>query len=558
MPTRKLFMVANCLIVLGLLLASCAPTVASTPTAKPLAPAAKPAAAEPRAPTSVPKPATEQARYGGTLVVASKIAPNHFDMHQDTSVGMQLPLSPAYNLLVQNDPLDETKIIGDLAKSWDISADGLSYTFRLNEGVKFHDGSPLRAEDVKFNLDRIVSPPPRVLSARKEVFGNVDKIEASDGLTLKISLKNPQPSFLQLLAMPFNYVYSPAVVKSKGDMKRDVMGTGPFKFTEYVDKISFKVKKNPDYFVKGRPYLDGITVYVILDEMVRIAALRTRQVHLLPLSAEVTASQAADLKRSEPTFVVHERVNPGLPSIVPNVKAKPWEDVRVRQALNLAIDREAGAKVIRGGSFPGYGYTMPTGKWSLPENELMAMPGFRKSKDQDLAEAKRLLAEAGYSQGFKFSLLAGPQVLMKETSQFAKDQLAKIGLAAEIRIEDTAVTKQMQFEGRFEVNLGTDASAVDDPDIVLGEYYLTGSPKNWGKWSNSRFDELYREQSRTLDARKRLDLVWEMQRLLHREAPRAIVVWSIRNAVVWPQVKDWLPGKSIYASHRFQDVWLSK
>ncbi|MBI2909127.1 MAG: ABC transporter substrate-binding protein [Chloroflexi bacterium] len=561
MRTRKQLMMASCLVVLELLLASCAPPVAPTPTARPPAPAAKPAGsspAEPGALTPSPKPAAEQARYGGTLVAANKIAPNHFDMHQETSIGMQLPLSPAYNLLVQNDPLDETKIIGDLAKNWDISPDGLVYTFRLNEGVKFHDDNPLRAEDVKFNLDRIVFPPQRMLSPRKEVFGAVDKIEAVDPLTLKITLKNPQPSFLQLVAMPFNYVYSPAVVRNKGDMKRDVVGSGPFKFFEYVDRISFRVKKNADYFVKGRPYLDGITFYVILDEMVRIAALRTKQVHVLPLSSEITPAQATELKRSDPSLIMHERVNPGLTSLVPNAQVKPWGDVRVRQAVNLAIDREAAGKVIRGGYLPGYGYTMPTGQWVLPEKELMAMPGFRKPKDQDLVESKRLLTEAGYPEGFKFTLLSATQIIHKETGQVLKDQLGKIGIVVDIRVEDTTVAKQIEFEGRFEALSKGDASAVDDPDILLGEYFLTGSPKNWGRWSNPKFDELYREQSKTLDTRKRLELVWDMQRLLHRESPRAIVVWSRRYGVFWPQVKDWLPGKSLYSNHRFQDVWLTK
>ncbi|MBI2908487.1 MAG: ABC transporter substrate-binding protein [Chloroflexi bacterium] len=553
---RRSFPALSVLAVLAFLV-SCAPAApVSTSKPPPASPAAQPVSkgAQPTATSKV----VDQPKYGGTLVIANKIEPRSFDMHQDTSIGMQLPLAPAYNMVVQNDPQDETKIIGDLAKSWEVSADGLTYTFRLHEGVKFHDGNPLRAEDVKFNLDRIIFPPQNFLSARKELFRPVARVEAPDALTAKVVLKYPQPSFLQLMAMPFNFIFSPEVVKRKGDMKRDVVGTGPFKFSSYVDRISFSVKKNPDYFVKGRPYLDGITMYVIFDEMTRLAALRTRQLNMLPLSGEVTPTEAVELKRRHPELIVHERANPGLTALVPNIRIKPWGDVRVRQAINLAVDREAAGKVVRGGYFPGYGYMLPGGPWSLPETELMSLPGFRQPKDADIAEARKLLAQAGYPEGFKTTMMANVQAHERETSQVAKDQLAKIGIVAEISVVDSAVAKDRKFEGKFDLLSVADASAADDPDILLGEYYLTGSPKNWGAWSSKKYDEIYAEQSRTMDARKRLELVWDLQRLLHQEAPRSIVTWSRRFGVLWPEVKDWVPGKSLYLNHKFQDVWLNK
>ncbi|MBI2907150.1 MAG: ABC transporter substrate-binding protein [Chloroflexi bacterium] len=546
------FVAATFLLIVAL---GCAPAAApsgAVPTA-----AEGPATKAP-APSLTPKPAVQQPKYGGTLLLVNKTEPYHFDLHQESSIGVVFPLAPAYSLVIQNDPLDENRMIGDLAKSWEVSADGLTYTFHINEGVKFHDGALLTSRDVKFNIDRIVSPPRGTVSLRKELFRALEKVEATDPATLKIALKYPQASFLQLLALPYNVVFAPSVIEKKGDMKRDVMGTGPFKFSNYVDRISFSVKRNPDYFIKGRPYLDGITVYSIFDGRTRIAAWQTKRVHALPLSADLTPAEATEVKRREPSSTMHARTNPSMMAIIPNTQVKPWGDARVRQAVNLAVDRESGGKMIRGGYFPGYGYTMPGGKWSLPENELMEMPGFRKSKDQDIAEAKRLLAEAGYPRGFRLRLSTNPQAHNSETAEFGKDQLAKIGITADIDVQDSAALRRTLVEGLFEALAYNDSSAVDDPDVLLGEVFLTGSPKNWGKWSSSKYDALYGEQSKTMDTQKRLELVWEMQRLLHREAPRVIVAWARRFAVMWPEVKGWTPASSHFLNNKFQDVWLDK
>lgn len=552
------------LTVLGLMLASCAPTAPPQATPKPAAPTpptpvAIPSTPAPGAPAPTPKPAAEQPRYGGILTRGSRHTIPHLDMHQETSSGIQFVLSSVYSMLVQNDPLNEDKIIGDLAKTWDISPDGLTYTFRLHEGVKFHDGKPMTAQDVKFNLERVIFPPKGMLSPRKELYAAVEKIEAPDPTTVKIILKHPQASFLQLLAIEKNYIFAPHIIKEKGDMKRDVLGTGPFKLLSYTPDVSFKVQKNPDYFVKGRPYLDGMTTYIIVDEMARFAALRTKQVMMIPLVAGPTSVQAKELQKGEPRLVVEARLTPNMTSLIPNTKKEPWDDVRVRQAVNLLMDREAGAKVIRAGSYnPGYGYAVPGSPWALPDNELMAIPGFRKPKEQDLAEAKRLLAEAGYPQGFKTTLMTSTSVYVKETAEFAKDQLAKVGIAATVQVLDLAASRDRLFKGTFDFAAYADGSSHEDPDLLLNEYYLTGSAKNYGGWSSAKFDELYAAQSKALDPAKRKEIVWEMQRLIHKEAPKIVITWGRYQAIWWAEMKNWSPHKSVKRNHKFQDVWLAQ
>ncbi|MBI2909531.1 MAG: ABC transporter substrate-binding protein [Chloroflexi bacterium] len=558
---RKYFLLQ--VTALGLLTASCAPAAPPTgpaPTTAPPkveTPATRPAAAPALSPT--PKPSADQPRYGGTLVMASRHKIPHFDMHQEVTTGIILPLAPTYSNLLQPDPRDENRIIGDLARSWEISPDGRVYTLRLNEGVKFHDGKPLTSEDVKFNLDRVAFPPRGMVSSRKALFQAVEKIEAPDPLTARITLKNPQGSFLQILAFEETFIFASHVLKQKGDMKKDVMGSGPFKFASYTPDVSFKSVKNPDYFIKGRPYLDGIAIYIVVDEMARFAALRTKQVLMVPLVAGPTGAQAREMQKAEPKLVVQDRLAPNVTTMIFNTEKEPWNDIRVRQAVNLAIDREAGAKVIRAGDyFPGYGYMLPGSPWALPESELMALPGFRKPKDPDVAEARKLLAEAGHPQGFKTTVLTSTTVHAKEAGEFSKSELAKIGITADMQLVDTTTITDRMFKGSFEVSVFADSAGLEDPDSLLGEFYLASSPKNYGRWSNAELERLFAVQNSALDANKRKEAVWEMQRIVHREAPRIIFTWAKWRAIWWDEIKDWIPGSSVKRNHKFQDVWLAR
>ncbi|MBI2910066.1 MAG: ABC transporter substrate-binding protein [Chloroflexi bacterium] len=563
MTRKKFLLMASCLTVLGLLLASCAPAAVPTAAPKAGAPpvatstAISPSTAKPLEPAPTPKPGADAPRYGGTLTVALKTATPHFDMLQETGGMVQLPMATTYNLLIQHNPMENFKITGDLARSWEISSDGLAYTFLLNEGVKFHNGKVLTAEDVRFNIDRIINPPRGTLSPRKELYRNVQKMEASDSKTLKITLKEPQAAFLTLAALPYNYISDPDIIKQKGDMKRDVMGTGPFKMKDFVYSISFTAEKNPDYFIKGRPYLDKVVFYTITDEMTRSAAMRTGRVKILPLYGAVSTSLSLLMQKSEPSIVLQKRVTPGPNPLIPNLKVAPWNDVRVRQALHMAIDREAMSKAVRD-FYPNYGYMIPGSPWALPTDEVMAIPGHRQPKDQDIAEAKRLLAEAGYPDGFETPLLSITTAQTREVAQVAVAQLAKIGIKVTIQFVEVAAWKELVFKGSFRLGAQADASAIDDPDIMLGEYYLTGSPKNYGGWSNPKFDELYALQSKTMDVAKRKEIVWEMQRLLFREMPRVGVLWSTLFAASWPEVRNWTQGNSLFLGNSLQDVWLAK
>src|SRR6476469_2299418 len=202
--------------------------------------------------------AAETIRAGGELVFAVGEIPPSFDGHRETTFAMLHPIAPHYSTLLRFDPQNYPKIVGDVAESWTISKDALTYTFKIRKGIQFHDGSVLAAKDVKATYDKIIFPPEGVVNARQATYGVVDKVETPDEQTVIFRLKHPSASFLANLASPWNFIYK-ADILAKDPLwyEKNIMGTGPFTFVEYVAGSHWVGKKNPNYFMKGRPYLDG-------------------------------------------------------------------------------------------------------------------------------------------------------------------------------------------------------------------------------------------------------------------------------------------------------------
>jgi peptide/nickel transport system substrate-binding protein len=281
------------------LLAATACSPAATPPAKPAdakpteskpaapaataAPAAakpaesKPAATQPTAAAKTDaKPAAAGApRSGGELSFVVGAEPPSFDAHRETTFAMIHPTAPHYSLLVKFNPDKFPEVIPDLAESWEVSADKLTYTFKIRDGVKFHDGSALTSQDVVATYDKIIKPPEGVVSARKASFGMVESVTAPDPRTVVFKLKFTSASFLNMVASPWNHIYSAA--KLAADPKwyeKNVMGTGPFTFVEFVPGSHWVGKKFPDYFERGKPYLDGFRATFIREPAAQVAAIR--------------------------------------------------------------------------------------------------------------------------------------------------------------------------------------------------------------------------------------------------------------------------------------------
>ncbi|MBI2907930.1 MAG: ABC transporter substrate-binding protein [Chloroflexi bacterium] len=569
MQSEKMLLPTTALTMLGLLWASCVPAASPTPTSKPAVPAPKvetPVSKPPApaaAPSPSPKPATAEPRYGGTLKVAQRGDPPHFDPMLSPTIALFAIVGGIYSGILQHDPTPgkNENIIADLAEKWVISPDGKVYTFYFRKGVKWHDGKPFTAEDARYTYDRIKNPPPKLIPpSRQSLLEGVDKIETPDENTLKITLTDPSAVFLGTAAMGRMVVQPRHIMEAKFDMRKedDSVGTGPFRFKRFVPGVLYELVKNPDYFVRGLPYVDGIQFYIIRDASSRFAAFRTGQIDLTAVGrgTYLSASEAEAVKREMPGAVAYEYPALSNFGLVPFFEKAPWSDFRVRQAANLAIDRQAAIKVVGQGYGKVGGALVPGTEWAIPEPELVKRPGYRQPKDADIAEARKLLAEAGFANGFKTQMIVRAGVDDVQ-SEFAQHELRKVGIEAEMVRLEQSVWEARLLKKDFEVFTQGNSLNETDPDDIA-RYYVSGSPSNRGWYSDPKVDDLFRRQRRTLDIAERKKIVREVELKLLDEMPLISIAWEsgIRGASA--RVRNWEPGLGNFNNNTFQALWLAK
>src|SRR5438477_7315228 len=286
----------------------------------------------------------------------------------------------------------------ELAEKWSWQDNYRNLVFFLRRGVKWHDGQPFTSRDVKSTFDVVreaADAPGRLrLNPRKDWYSNIDAIEAVDPYTVVFRLKRPQPSLLLMLASGYSPVY-PAHVPL-AELRQRCVGTGPFRFKQYARGQLVELERNPDYFVPGRPYLDGIRYTIIGERGTRLAALQAGRLDaFVPL--DVTKTMAESVKQSAPSLVITEVGQNGSDNVIVNHKRPPFDNPAVRRAMSLAMDRHAFVQGVRhGGAVMGAAMMpKPFGIWGLPDQDLRMLPGYR-GPAQDKAEAKKLLASAGY------------------------------------------------------------------------------------------------------------------------------------------------------------------
>jgi len=510
-----------------------------------------------QAPAQPAPPAEESPRYGGVLTAYLETDPPNFDLHQNSSWVALHPVAPCYNQLVQFDPHDHTKIIPDLAEGWEVSPDGKTYTFYLKRGVRFHHGKPFKAEDVKASFERIIWPPRGVVSLRREAFAAVDGIETPDDYTVKFVLKRPSPSLLPNIAQGWNAIFPKDLLDAKGDMKSEIVGTGPFKLKQYVRGVSIELVKNPDYHVPGRPYLDGIKFYIIPDPNTAMSALLTGEIlifrpYFVPDLTPITG-QAASQIAIERTVGTLSRV------VYLNARVKPWDDPRVRLAASLAIDRDEAVKVLTKGNGAVGSMMHPGGSWALPEDELRRIPGFGRNKDQERQEARRLLAEAGYPNGFKTKILARKGAGWGDQAVFVKDQWAKVGIDATLDVQELAVRTDRLNRRDFEVEAsGGYAVSLDDPDLVFGQSWTCNAARNYSNACDPELDAMFEQQSATTDSQRRRALVLDMQRRALQQNIHLFLFWDADWALYWRKVRNFKLLSNRYLTERNEHIWLAE
>jgi peptide/nickel transport system substrate-binding protein len=506
-------------------------------------------------------PAADTPRRGGILLAVIGADPPSLDPHQESTFATLQLVAPLYSTLLQTDPYSYPKIIGDAATEWKISPDALTYTFKIRPGIKFHDGSPLTAVDVKATYDKLIFPPDGVRSVRKNSYAAVTSVEALDAITVVFKLKHPSASLLENLASPWNAIYPKKYLdKDPNYFKTNVVGSGPFKFKSYTRGSTFEGERYPDYFVKDRPYLNGYKFFISTETSVRAAAVRSGRAYIE--FRDLPDSEVAAIKKQlgDKVAVQHTPMT-GQFGIAINNTVKPFTDERVRKALTLGIDRYTGGKVLFAltGLKDVGALLRPATDGAMPDAELQKLPGFGRDAEKNRAEARKLLAEAGYPNGLKVVLKnRNVRLPYQDWAVFVIQEWRKIGIEAEHRpLETAAWFADGRDTGSFELIIAPTVEASDDPDLFLRRY-TTGDSENWGRFSNPQIDDLFSRQSRTLDPNERKKLVQQLQKVVLEHAYYMPGLWWTRNVVHWTKVKNYVAPPNHYANQKLQDVWLSE
>src|SRR4029079_14976356 len=400
----------------------------------------------------------EKPRYGGALVYVVPSEPPSYDAHAEETFGVIHPIAPHYTLLVRVDPFDKTgtKPVGDLAESWTVSKDGLVYTFKVHKGVKFHDGSEMTSKDVKASYDKIIFTPAGVVSDRKGQYGGVAAVEAPDAYTVQFRLKWPAVSFLASVASPWNFIYKADILaKDPHWYETHIMGTGPFVFVEHVKGSHVVGKKNPNYWDKGKPYLDGFRAIFIRDSAAQVAAVRGERAQIQ--FRGFTPKDRDNLKSALGNKItVQESPWDCILMVGINHKAKPFDDPRVRRALTLALDRYEGSKALSQIAIVKEvaGVQVPGTPFATPPDELAKLAGYGKDINNSRAEAKRLLKEAGVPEGFSFTFTnRGTPMPYEPLGVWLIDSWRKIGLNVTQKVAESAAYLPTIRKGDLQVHM---------------------------------------------------------------------------------------------------------
>ena len=499
-------------------------------------------------------------KKGGTLNFAISAETPHYDGHGSDTFATIHFCSPFYSTLLKFDLDHYPNVIPDLAESFTVSDDKMTYTFKLHSGVKFHDGTPCTSADVKATYDRLRNPPAGVVSTRKATFGDIDTIETPDPLTVIFKMKALNAAMLQHFGSPWNYIYSAKdLEKDPNSPKTHINGTGAFTLVEHVKGSHVAGKRNENYFKKGLPYLDGTKGIFMLQAATMLNAFQGGQV--LAEFRSISEPEKARLVQTMGDKVRIQESSWTLNLLVCfNVEKKPFDDVRVRRALLMAIDRWGGSKglgqisTLRSvGGVLRPGYPMAT-----PEAELVKLPGFSKDIAKSRAEAKKLLAEAGVPD-LKFVLhnrsIAQPYT---PAGVFLVDQWRQIGVTVENKQLETAPYLAGLNSGNYDVSVDFSNLFMDDPSLALSKYLsIDRSPDNRSRSKDAELDKLYDAQMRELDPKKRQAIIQAFEKRLFEQGYQQPLLWWYRIVPTHKTLMGWRMSPSHNLGQDLAEVWLN-
>jgi peptide/nickel transport system substrate-binding protein len=501
-------------------------------------------------------------KAGGILKVGHFDSPASVSIHEESTAAVNRPMMGVFNNLVmfkQDVPQNSMEsIVPDLAVSWAWNEEGTELTFPLRQGVKWHDGKPFTAKDVKCTWDILSGKASEKLrlNPRKSWYNNLEEVTINGDYEVTFRLKRPQPAFLALLASGWSPVYPCHV--SPRDMRTHPIGTGPFKFVEFKPNEAIRVTRNPDYWKPGRPYLDGIEWTIIKDVSTRNLAFVAGKVDLV---YTVTIPQLKDVKNQAPHAICNLVVGNTSRNLIVNPAAPPFDNAELRRAMALTLDRKAfvdilaeGQGVIGGAMLPP-----PEGIWGMPSEMLNTLPGYDPDVQKNRTAAREIMEKLGYGPEKRLAVTVSTRNLSgyRDPAVILIDQLKEVYIDGVLETVDTTQWYPKIMRKDYTVGLNITESGVDDPDTQFYENYVCRAERNYTGYCNPDLDRLIDQQSAESDSGRRKKLVWEIERKLAEDDARPIIFYQRAANCRQPQLKGLtIMVNSIYNGSRFEDLWL--
>jgi peptide/nickel transport system substrate-binding protein len=516
---------------------------------------------------AAPAFADETPKHGGTLTyMIPADAPPSLDGHRETTYATVHATAPFYSVLIRVNPMNPsstTDFVCDLCTEMPAPTDGdKTYTFHIRDGVKWHDGSTLTAKDVAASWQEIVHPSPGVSSARQSYFVMVDSVEAPDPATVVFHLKFPTSAFLPALADPFAYIYKKETLdKDPHWYEKNVLGSGPFKFVSYQIGQSITGERNPDYYHKGLPYLDGFTAIFAAKQSVRVDAIRADRAAMEFRGMPPSARDQLVRELGDKIKVQTSDWN-CVNMITPNHKKKPFDDVRVRRALMLAIDQWHGAPALSkiANVHTVGGIVFPGSPLAASKEELEQIPGYWPDIEKSRAEARRLLKEAG-AEGLTFQLLnRNVDQPYKYIGTWVIDEWSKVGLHATQHVLPTGPFFDALRNNSFDVTVDFDCQAVVNPLLDVGKLLPHSVyTENYGNYEDQKDIDLYQALLHETDPVKQRSRMREYETyVLATQSHTIMMPWWERIVPMRSYVEGWKISPSHYLNQDLATIWLDK
>ena len=505
------------------------------------------------------------AKPGGVLRMGIPNRPPHFDLHQSGTFFNLGAMGCMFDNLIRRDPFDRDKIIPDLAHSWEIAEDGKTYTFFLRKNVMFHDGAELTADDVKATFDRIAKPPAGISIPRSILFKSVSEINARDKYTVEFKLAEARPVnfMMSAFASGWNVIVRKQTLEDNNYNLRKIVvypGTGPFRSVRRVENEIWVMERNPNYWNKGLPYVDGIEIY-----------------NVLPFSPEMASAILAGrvdyVRATDPGTVRKAQATPGMSTATyyqsvihatwVNNHRKPLDDPRVRRAMHLVLDRPVLVEVVKDVSpLMVGGCIYPVSEFATAPDEFVRRLGYQPDPDAAIKEARALMTAAGQGGGIK-----GLDYLVRDLAHhklLAQAIQAMLQQTLNVETNLRTVVESVWFDdvknGNYDLAMGAIVSTLLDPSDYFNAWYGKDGPQNYSFWDNKEFQAMSTQIDREVDAGRRLALIRQAEAVMEQDPPLLPVLWEKINDVWYDYVKGHNPANyfGVYDVVRLDTIWLDK